>query len=62
MTLEEKIAVIHAQSKFSSRGVPRLGIPEIWTTDGPTAYAPKSSGTNGTRPAGPMTPAWPSPR
>ena len=35
MTLEEKIAVIHAQSKFSSRGVPRLGIPEIWTTDGP---------------------------
>ena len=35
MTLEEKIKVIHAQSKFSSRGVPRLGIPEVWTTDGP---------------------------
>ena len=35
MTLEEKIAVIHAQSKFSSRGVPRLGIPDIWTSDGP---------------------------
>ena len=29
MTLEEKIAMIHAQSKFSSPGVPRLGIPEV---------------------------------
>ena len=35
MTLEEKVGILHAQSKFSSRGVPRLGIPELWTTDGP---------------------------
>lgn len=35
MTLEEKVAMTHAQSKFSSPGVPRLGIPEIWCTDGP---------------------------
>ena len=35
MTLEEKIAIIHAQSKFSSPGVARLGIPELWCTDGP---------------------------
>ena len=35
MTLEEKIGIIHAQSKFSSPGAPRLGIPELWTTDGP---------------------------
>lgn len=35
MTLEEKISIIHAQSKFSSPGVPRLGIPGLWTTDGP---------------------------
>ena len=35
MTLEEKVAMCHAQSKFSSHGVPRLGIPEIWMSDGP---------------------------
>lgn len=35
MTLEEKIAIIHAQSKFSSPGVPRLGIPELRADDGP---------------------------
>ena len=32
MTLEEKVKMIHAQSKFSSAGVPRLGIPEVWAT------------------------------
>lgn len=40
MTLAEKIAVIHAQSKFSSPGVARLGIPEFWTDDGPHGVRP----------------------
>lgn len=35
LTLNEKIALIHAQSKFSSPGVARLGIPGLWCTDGP---------------------------
>ena len=40
MTLDEKIAIIHAQSKFSSPGVGRLGIPELWCTDGPHGIRP----------------------
>ena len=40
MTTSEKIAVIHAQSKFSSPGVARLGIPEFWTDDGPHGVRP----------------------
>mgnify|MGYP001819471898 CR=1 FL=1 len=35
LTLEEKVALCHAQSKFSTKGVERLGIPEIWMSDGP---------------------------
>ena len=35
MTLEEKVAMIHASSSFTSGGVKRLGIPELTTSDGP---------------------------
>ena len=41
MTLEEKVGMTTAQSKFSSRGVPRLGIPEVWHTDGPHGVRPE---------------------
>ena len=40
MTLNEKIAINHAQSKFSSPGVKRLGIPDLWTDDGPHGVRP----------------------
>ena len=40
MTTAAKVAIIHAQSKFSSPGVQRLGIPGIWCTDGPHGIRP----------------------
>ncbi|MDE7381194.1 MAG: glycoside hydrolase family 3 C-terminal domain-containing protein [Muribaculaceae bacterium] len=41
MTRDEKIAIIHAQSKFCSPGVKRLGIPDVWATDGPHGIRPE---------------------
>lgn len=35
MTLQEKVNMIHGNSSFTSAGVPRLGIPELVTSDGP---------------------------
>ncbi len=35
MTLREKVAMCHAEGKFASPGVPRLGIPDLWMSDGP---------------------------
>ena len=40
MTLDEKIRIIHAQSKFSAAGIPRLGFPDLWTDDGPHGVRP----------------------
>ena len=64
MTLDEKIAVIHAQSKFSSPGVKRLGFPDLWTDDGPHGVRPDvlwdewvQAGQTNDLPPG--TPVWP---
>ena len=35
LTLEEKVSMVHAESTFSTAGVPRLGIPDLWMDDGP---------------------------
>ncbi len=35
LTLEEKVSLVHANSKFSIASVERLGIHEMWMSDGP---------------------------
>jgi beta-glucosidase len=41
MTLEEKVALIHADRSYGAAGVPRLGIPENNLTDGPSGLRPE---------------------
>jgi beta-glucosidase-like glycosyl hydrolase len=35
LTLEEKISLLHGDSKFTTPAIPRLGIPTRWLSDGP---------------------------
>lgn len=35
LTLEEKIALVHADSKFTTAAIPRFGLPRRWLSDGP---------------------------
>jgi beta-glucosidase len=41
MTLEEKVHLVHANSSFTSGGIPRLGIPELVMSDGPHGVRPE---------------------
>jgi len=35
LTLEEKISLVHASGKFHINAIDRVGIPEMWLSDGP---------------------------
>ncbi|HEY5079600.1 MAG TPA: glycoside hydrolase family 3 C-terminal domain-containing protein [Opitutaceae bacterium] len=51
LTLEEKIAIVHANGMFRSGGVERLGIPYLWMDDGPQGVR-EDVGLNSWTPAG----------
>ncbi len=51
MTLEEKISLVHGDSKFTTPAIPRLGIPRRWIDDGPHGVR-EDIGPANWRPAG----------
>src|SRR5579872_1913353 len=51
LTTEEKISLVHANTTFTTAGVPRLGIPVRWMDDGPHGVRDEVS-PRGFQPAG----------
>jgi beta-glucosidase len=51
LTLEEKVGLVHANGKFRAGGVERLGVPFLWTADGPQGVR-EEVGVDSWEPAG----------
>jgi beta-glucosidase len=51
LTLEEKVGLVHANGKFRAGGVERLGVPYLWTADGPQGVR-EEVGVDSWEPAG----------
>jgi len=51
LTLEEKVGLVHANGKFRAGGVERLGVPYLWTADGPQGVR-EEMGVDSWSPAG----------
>jgi len=51
LTLDEKLLLVHADSKFTTAPIPRLSIPQRWLSDGPHGVR-EDIGPHDWRPAG----------
>jgi beta-glucosidase len=51
LTLDEKVAIVHADSKFTTAAISRLGLPRRWLSDGPHGVR-EDVGPDNWKPAG----------